>query len=65
MDGAISYIQAWRRVSLGPYSQHKVGIYIYNMDNEYNNGSTAVSAVTLVVDFSEMQESINCIEDVN
>ena len=35
------------------------------MDNEYNNGSTAVSAVTLVVDFSEMQESINCIEDVN
>ena len=35
------------------------------MINEYNNGSTAVSAVTLVVDFSEMQESINCIEDVN
>ena len=32
------------------------------MDNEYNNGSTAVSAVTLVVDFSEMQESINSLK---
>ena len=62
MDGAISFTQAWRRVSSGPYSQLKVDIY---MDIEYNNGSTAVTAMTLVVDFSEMQESINCIEDVN
>ena len=65
MDGAISFTQAWRRVSLGPYSQLKVDIYIYNMDKEYNNGITALSAMTLLVDFSEMQESINCIEDVN
>ena len=42
-----------------------LNIYIFNMDNEYNNGSTAVTSMTLVVDFSEMQESINCIEDVN